>query len=75
MSVTNQNVKRIGQEVGIYMEREFPSTLPNMALPAVERVAEHIIREILQDIEADETLGTARHDTVRRLADTWGVQL
>ena len=72
---TNENVKRIGQQVGIYMEREFPSMLPNMALPAVERVANHIVKEILQDISNDESLGEARHATVQRLAEAWGVEL
>lgn len=75
MSITNQNIKRIGQQVGIYMEREFPSTLPNMALPAVERLAEHIVREILHDIKNDQTLTEARHASVQRIADTWGVEL
>lgn len=72
---TNDNVKRIGQQVGIYMEREFPSMLPNMALPAVERVANYIVKEILQDISNDESLGEARHATVQRLAEAWGVEL
>lgn len=70
---TNDNVKRIGKQVGIYMEKEFPSNLPNMALPAVERVAEQIVREILQDIQLDERLGEARHAAVERLAQAWGV--
>lgn len=75
MSTTNQNIKRIGQQVGIYMEKEFPSMLPNMALPAVEKVAEHIVREILNDIKNDESLGEARHATVQQLAQSWGVSL
>ena len=72
---TNDNVKRIGKQVGIYMEREFPSMLPNMALPAVEGVANYIVKEILQDISNDESLGEARHATVQRLAEAWGVSL
>ncbi len=75
MHTTNPNIKRIGQQVGIYMEQEFPSTLPNLALPAIERVAENIVKEILQDIAQDQTLGDARHATVQRLAHAWGVTL
>lgn len=75
MHNTNSNIKRIGQQVGIYMEQEFPSTLPNMALPAVEKLAEQLIREILDDIRSDESLGEARHAAVQRLAETWGVEL
>lgn len=72
---TNENVKRIGQQVGIYMEREFPSMLPNMALPAVEKVAENIVIEILSDIKNDESLGEARYVAVKRLSEYWGVRV
>ena len=72
---TNENVKRIGQQVGIFMEKVFPSMLPNTALPAVEKVAEHIVYEILQDIKNDESLGEARYATVKRLAEYWGVKV
>ena len=75
MNTTNDNIKRIGQQVGIYMEKEFPSSLPNMALPAVEKVANYIVIEILKDIQNDESLGDARHASVQRIAHAWGVEL